>query len=257
MEKLYKSLATASLLLLFFSCSTRDRAVPRQGRDRFSSVIAQRSESYSEREQSTIANNDPAIKKFIVPSEIAIINGNVRVTSSSYSEAFNLINNSAETLSEKINAIDNCTVEIIDYKHPVKTYSKRSLNDNIRYHSSLDILITAAFNSANSVLEKSQQLNQCLQAIPQIESDNQSQNTDLKLNLSPALPTIINANKYRQQILESKFIQLQKVANLSDNPPQFDASETKCTSNGDVQIVSRTLNNIELDVDFKCQQFGQ
>lgn len=248
MKQVSKALAASVFLLFFFSSKS----------DRVPSVIAQSSEYYNESQQPSIAqSNDPAIKRFFVPSEIAIMQGNIRVTSSSFSETFDLIENSTETVLQSINNTEGCSAEIYDYQHPRKTLEKRISGDSATYFSNLDIAITASFDNANNVQEKMKQLNDCFQAIPQLKLDNPPKDTNIKLNLSPAVPTVMNANKYRKQILETKFVQLKEVANLSNNPPQFNASDTKCTSKGDVKIVSRTFSNIELDVDFNCQQFNK
>lgn len=248
MKQVYKALVTSTFLLLFFSCSKNER-VP--------SVIAQSSEYYDGNQQSNIAQNDPAIEKFIVPSEIAVMQGNIRATSSSFLETFDLIENSTETLLQSINGTEGCSAEIYNYQHPRKTLEKRISGDSSTYFSNLDIAITASFDSTNNVQEKMRQLNDCLQAVPQLKLDDPPKDTNIRFNLSPAIPTVINVNKYRTQILETKFARLQEIANLSDTPSQFNASNTKCTSNGDVQIVSRTFNNVELDIDFNCQQFNR
>ena len=244
MKQVYKALAASAFLLLFFSCSKSDRV---------SSVIAQRSEYYNERQQPSIVPNDPAIKKFVVPSEVATMQAKIRVTSKSFSETFDLIENNTETVLQSINSTEGCSAEIYDYQHPRGTSGTRISEDNLTYFSSVDMAITVSFDNVNNVQEKMKQLNSCLQAVPQLKLDNLPKGTDIKFNLSPALPTIINANKYRKQLLEAKFIQLREMANLSNTPPQFNASNVKCTSKGNVQIVSRTFSNIELDVDFDCQ----
>ena len=94
-----------------------------------------------------------------------------------------------------------------------------------------------------------------LQSINKLE--NSPKNTSISFNLSPAIPTVKNTDRYRQQILETKFTRLREVANLTETSSQFQANETKCTSNGIIIIRDRSLDEIELDIDFKCLQFDR
>ena len=77
-------------------------------------------------------------------------------------------------------------------------------------------------------------------------------NVSVDLVVSDVMPTIQNAEKYREKLLESKLTALKQVANLPEPATQFQASDTRCTSKGIVKVVKRSLSGIELDIDFEC-----
>jgi hypothetical protein len=70
------------------------------------------------------------------------------------------------------------------------------------------------------------------------------------------MPTIRDVGKYRQKLLRAKLIPLQEVTKLPNPPAQFKAEDTRCTSQGIVKIVNRSLSGIELDIDLDCYRFG-
>ena len=251
MLRLYQALTISSLLLLFYSCNKNNSP----------STTAQ-SPTYSEEsEQPNIATEVPDSDRFAVPPEIAIMQAKLRATNNSFAKTFELIEANTDTVLQSINNTEGCRADLIDYQHPeeASSNSNRSYgtenSDNLIYAGSLDVEITISFDDANSVKERIQQLNKCLQALPQLTSDD-SENSSISLNVSKPIPTLKNASEYRKQLLETKYASLQEVANLSETPSQFNASDTKCTSKGNIQIINRSLSNIELDIDFSCQQFG-
>lgn len=249
MQKLYQALTMGSLLLLFYSCNKNNSP----------STIAQ-SPSYSENTQQPNTVTD-ALKsdRFLVPPEIAIMQANIRATNKSFTKTFELIETNTDRVIQSINNTDGCRADILNYQHSEEASSNRDYGfknfDDLIYTSSLDLEITISFDNNNSVKERIQQLNNCIQAVPQLTSDD-SENGSISLNLSQPIPTVKNASEYRKQLLGTKFASLQEVANLSETPSQFNASDTKCTSKGNIQIINRSLSNIELDIDFNCQQFG-
>ena len=249
MQKLYQAFTIGSLLLLFYSCNKNNSP----------STIAQ-SPGYSENtQQPNTVTNDPTSDRFMVPPEIAIVQANIRATDKSFAKTFELIDANTDRLIQSINNTDGCRADILDYQHSEEASSNRGYDpenfDDLVYTSNLDLEITISFDDNNSVKERIKQLNNCLQAVPQLKPEN-SKNSSISLNLSEPIPTVKNASEYRKQLLETKFASLQEVANLSETPSQFNASDTKCTSKGNVQIINRSLSNIELDIDFNCQQFG-
>ena len=97
-----------------------------------------------------------------------------------------------------------------------------------------------------------------MQTISELKLDNPNpKKTSAFLNVTNPLPTITNANKYRKQLLTKKFSGLKEVSAIAENPTQFNAKDTKCTTNGNVYVTKRSLGKLELDVDFKCLQFGK
>ena len=248
MQKLYQALTIGSLLLLFYSCHKNSSP----------STIAQNSSYSEESKQPTITTEVPDSDRFLVPPEIAIMQANIRATDKSFAKTFELIETNTDRVIQSINNTNGCRVDILDYQHSEEASSNRGYDpknfDDLRYTSSLDLEITISFDDNNSIKERIQQLNNCIQAVPQLTSDNED--SSISLNVSKPIFTVKNASEYRKQLLETKFTRLQEVANLSETPSQFSASDTKCTSKGNVQIINRSLSNIELDIDFNCQQFN-
>lgn len=249
MQKLYQTLTIGSLLLLFYSCN----------RNNSPSITAQSPSLTENTQQPNTVIDDRRSDLLFVPPEIAIMQAKLQATGDSFAKTFELIDANADRVIQSINNTDGCRAELFDYQHPQEANNNRSYSsknsDNLIYTSSLDLEITISFDNNNSVKERIQQLNNCLQAIPQLTSED-SENNRISLNVAQPIPTVKNASEYRQQLLETKFASLQEVANLSETPSQFDASNTKCTSKGNVQIINRSLSEIELDIDFNCQQFG-
>lgn len=243
MQKLNQTLILSSFLLLFYSCN----------KNQSPSTIAQ-SSSYSDSQPPNIAPEIPKSDRFVIAPEIALVTAKMQATGNSFDRTFESIDVNAEKLQQSINNTDGCQVELLDYQHPVVARGQRVL-DGSEYRTHLDFQITISFDGDNSVRERIEQLNNCLQAIPRFELDN-SKNSSINLNLSQAIPTVIDTSKYRKQLLETKFKPLQEIAELSETPSQFNATNTKCTSKGNVQIISRSISNIELDIDFNCQQFN-
>ena len=117
---------------------------------------------------------------------------------------------------------------------------------------------TISFAGMNDIQARIRQVNKCMQTISGLKLDNPApKKTSVHLNVTNPLPTITNANKYRKQLLARKFSGLKEVAAIAENPTQFNAKDTKCTTNGNVNITKRSLNKLELDVNFNCQQFGK
>ena len=249
MLKLYQALTIGSLLLLFSSCNKSNS----------SSIIPISSGFSKASKQPSMVTEVPNSDRFVVPPEMAIMQAKLTATGNSFAKTFEAIEANTDTVIQSINNTEGCRADLRDYQHPEEASSNRSYgiknSDNLVYVSSLDLEITVSFDNTNSVKERIQQLNECLQAFPQLTSDD-SENSTIALNVSQPIPTVKNADEYREQLLETKFAPLQEVANLSETPSQFNASNTKCTSKGNIQIISRSLSNIELDIDFNCQQFG-
>lgn len=248
MQKLYQALTIGSLLLLFYSC--------RKNNSPF--TIAQSPSLSENTQQPNTVTNDPTSDRFIIPPEIAIMQVSIRATDRSFAKTFELIDANTEKVLQSINNTEGCQADLSDYQHPEEASSNRSYSsensDNLIYTSSSYLEITISFDNNNSVKKRIQQLNNCLQAVPRLKSENKD--SSISLNISKPIPTVKNVSEYRKQLLETKFSPLQEVADLSETPSQFNASDTKCTSKGEVQIVSRSLSNIELDIDFNCQQFN-
>ena len=255
MLKLSKTLLVVSVILLFFSCGKSNSPT--------SSVIAQSdriisSTNYSARNpQQNSSIDDPAIQRFLVPPEIAVMQATIQVKSNSFSEVANLIDTNSSKVVTSISQVKGCSAEIVNYQYPRETYGKRIVNETPTYLSSLEIKTIISFAGMNTVEQRIKQLNSCLQAIPQLKLEKASKNSDINLSFSEVIPTVSNADSYRKQLLENKFTRLREIANLSETPSQFKASDTKCTSNGTVRVRNRSLSNIELDIDFKCLQFNK
>lgn len=251
MSKFSRTVFVTSCLLLFFSCG-------RNNNSSTSSVIAQSSaDRYNNNPQQNSVVDDLANKPFLVPPEIAILEATVLVRGTSFTEVASLVEANSSQVIKSISQVKGCSASIINYQHPKQIYEKRIGADSPLYGSSSNIKAIIAFEGMNSVEERIDRLNNCLQAIPKLSVDNLPKNTTVSLSLSEAVPTVKNIGLYREQILKTKFDRLQQIANLAETPSQFNVSDTKCTSNGTVFISDRTLSNLKLDVDFQCIQFGK
>lgn len=255
MLKFYKALAAVSLLLLFFSCGKSDRSTTSVTAQ--SDLIVSSSDYSSKNQEANILPHDRAIKRFLVPPEIAVMQATINAGGNSFAEVATLIDTNTNKALRSVSNTEGCSANILDYQHPRETYGKRVLSDSTMYYSNLQIEIIISFAEMNNVQQRIEQINNCWQAISTSKLEAQEKDSTISLTLSNVVPTIENADRYRKQLLEAKFETLQEVANLSETPSQFNASDTQCTSKGDVKIVKRSLSNIELDVDFHCLQFDR
>jgi len=246
MIKISKILYLACLLLLFLSCSNQNTS---------SSVRA-----YSNSNESNNNSNsfqDPTSDRFIVTPEIAVMNATIMATASSFDEITELIEINSNKLINRISKVEGCSVNIIDYSHPVVYSSKRIANSqNKRYSSKMKLEIRIDFTSAKDIQTRIVQLNNCLQVIPEIKVENveEEKNKSIDLLLSKAIPTVKDLGKYRQQLLTTKFKALKTIVNLAEPASQFNALDTKCTSKGIITVRDRSLSAIELDIDLDCHR---
>ncbi len=248
MYKFPKIIWLASILLVFISCSYNERP---------SSSVQARSYDYEEKDNFS-ALVDPASDRFIIPPEVAVMSGKMTSSSSSFDKTSKLLVTGAKEFLSNVNSIENCSAKITDYRHPaVNKSSKVSLSNKNRYLGNLKLEILISFAKTQDINQRIQQLNSCLQAIPQlkVEQAESDKNARIDLFLSQVMPTIKQASKYRKELLEFKFKSLKEVGSISNPATQFNASDTKCTSKGIVQVVNRSLSGIELDVDFDCRRF--
>jgi hypothetical protein len=258
MLKFYQALTVTSLLLLFFSCSRSNNSNPSViAQSNSSASVSSESEYSSPNQQTTFVSYDPAKKRFLVSPEIAVMQAKVSAKGKSFAEAAQLIEVNSDKVIKNLAAVQGCSATITNYQYPTEEFGKRVLDDTPVYFSSLEIDILISFDGLNSTSDRIKRLNNCVQALPELKLDTTEKNISIGLSLSEAIPTIKNLDNYRQQLLEAKFSSLQEVTNLAAAPSQFQANETKCTSKGIVQIANRSLSNIELDIDFNCQQFNK
>ncbi len=249
MLKLPKTIFLTCFLLFFLSCSRSQTS---------SSVTSQSYRSTPKRNYSkNVSLQDPAINRFIVPPEIAIMRTRITATASSFAAVAKLIEVNSEKVITSISSTEGCSANILDYQHPVEYISGKAIvADAKKYSSHLELEILISFAEMEQVRERIKRVNDCLQVIPKlaIENSQEDKNASIYLALSDVMPTIQNAGKYRKKLLEGKFTGLKEVANLSDPATQFNASDTRCTSKGIVKVVDRNLSGIELDIDFDCHR---
>lgn len=245
MLKLPRVLYLTCFLLLFLSCS--------RTQNQSSSLTAQSYRTSSDNSyRQKFSLKDPAISRFIVTPEIAMMRANISATASSFAAVTNLLEVNSKKAIESITSKEGCSAKILDYQHPVEISGKKILADKRKYSGRLELEISMSFAEMKDIKERIQRVNDCLQAIPELSIEQTKENTSIYLVLSDVMPTIQNAGKYRQQLLEAKFASLKDVANLSKPATQFSSSDTRCTSKGIVQVVERSLSGIELDIDFDC-----
>ena len=233
-------------LFLFLSCATSQTTS--------SSVKAS-----SDRYKSLPANapQDPAINRFTVPPELGVISGNISSTANTFAEVAELLAINSDKLQDSISQKKGCSYSILDYQHPVAVGSRKSImSATKRYSGSLKFEMLISLAEAKNIKERIQQINNCLQAIPmlKLEPTQEDKNMSINLSLSKVLPTVKDAGKYRNKLLDFKSQPFKEVANLANPAIQFDAADTKCTSKGIVRVVKRNLSGIELDIDFDCRR---
>jgi len=248
MFKFPKIIWLSSIFLVFISCTQSERS--------FDSVQASSYDSVAGDNFSSIA--DPASDRFIIAPEIAVMSAKITSYSSSFAETTKLLETGSNQLLGAVGAVAGCSAKITDYQHPVVNNSRKvSLSDKNRYLGNLEIEILISLAKTEDINQRMQQLNKCLQAIPKLKvaSTPSDKNASIYLSLSQVMPTIKQQGKYRQELLEFKFKPLKEVGNISNPATQFNASDTKCSSTGIVQIISRSLSGIELDINFDCSRF--
>ena len=226
------------LLWLLFSCNRSQLSS--------SSVSAYRTSSGTEK----LSLEDPAINRFTVIPEMAVMRTTISATASSFVETAKLIEVNSEKVLTSINSIEGCSARIVDYQHPVNRREGKLGKTHL--FSSLEVETLISFAEMKDVKERIKRVNDCLQAIPKLTTGKNPNNVRVNLVVSDVMPTIQNAEKYREKLLESKFTALKQVANLPEPATQFQASDTRCTSKGIVKVVKRSLSGIELDIDFEC-----
>ena len=240
--KISKIFCLVGFLLLFLSCSKR------QITSNSSSTVRASSYGY-ESDNSSNSPQDPASDRFIVDPEIAVMSAIISSTASSFAEVIKILETNSEKLINSINNTQGCSTNIVDYHHP--TVAK-----NRKYQGSIKLDIIISFAQKNTIQERIQKLNDCLRVISQLklEDKHEDKNQRIYLSFSKVMPTIKNVGKYRKKLLDAKFTALKEVANFSQPASQFDALDTKCTSQGIVTIRDRSLSGIELDIDLDCRR---
>ncbi|MCC0177387.1 hypothetical protein I4641_10405 [Waterburya agarophytonicola K14] len=248
MSRLPKIFYLTCFLLLFLSCSKNQTT---------SSSVRASNSSYRYESKNINPPQDPAIARFVVAPEIAIMGAEINTTASSFDEVIELMEINSQKVINSVAKIEGCSAKITDYQHPgIINYSKAVISDTQKYSSSMKLEILISFDRAKDIRERIEQMNNCLGTIPQLklEDSPENKNKSIYLALSNIIPTIKDGGKYRQKILEAKFKPLKEVASFDQPPTQFDAADTKCTSKGIVRVVDRSLSGIELDVDFDCSR---
>ena len=202
---------------------------------------------------------DVAFSRFTVPTEIAVINISLDAYGTSFSEVSNLIELNAEKILKNVSSEKGCSANIQDSvpaSQKILYDNQREISSSSSSRSNLGLEILISFSEINTIQERMKQVNKCLQKIHELEFEKTKEDTRIHIFMSKVLPTIRDANSYRKKLLEHKLSSLQEVANIKQQPLQFNASSTQCTSNGIVEIINRSLNEIELDIDFKCRLEG-
>ncbi len=252
MLKSSKLIWLSCLLLLFIACSRNETSTST------ASVQAQSSrDDYESNNEPANSPQDPAGDRFVVPPEIAIMSAKISSTANSVVEANRLLELNSDNLSKKVTDVPGCSAKMVNYDSPL-AYSRKGISSKQeKYSSHTDFEILISFADAKDIKQRIKQVKNCSQVfstLTMIESQ-QDENSKVDFVLSEIVPTIKNASKYRTKLLEAKIKPLQEVAALSNTPTQFNASDIKCTSKGIVQVVDRSLSDIELDVDFDCRRF--
>ncbi len=242
------------LLLLFIACSRNQTSTST------SPVQAQSSrDDYESNNEPANTLQDPASDRFVVPPEIAIMNAKISSTASSVVEANRLLELNSDNLAKKVTDVPGCSANMVNYDFPLD-YSRKGISSKEeKYSGYIDFEILISFANAKDIKQRIKQVKNCSQVfstLKMIESQ-QDENSNVDVVLSEIVPTIKDASKYRTKLLEAKIKPLQEVAALSNSASasQFNASDIKCTSKGIVQVVDRSLRDIELNVDFDCRRF--
>lgn len=249
MLKLTKRLYLTCFLLIFLACSRNQTSS--------SSVIAQ---SYRSESNQNNLPQDPAINRFIVPPEMAVMSVKIRSRASSFLRVTELLEASSAKLLKSISKIEGCSAKVVEYHHPsLIDSSKRILSYPQNYSNAMELEIQISFAEMKDINERITQINNCLQAISQlkIEQPQEDKDASIYLSLSRVMPTINDVGKYRKKLLQGKFTGLKEVANYSEPATQFRASDTRCTSQGTVEVINRSLSGIELDIDFDCHYHAE
>ena len=241
-----KLVGFAGILFLFFACG-RASGPPE-------SVNAQ-SRSYDSQPAAPLpAPSDPARQPFIVPPEVAVMTVSLVTTQESFAASTQLVQEKAALLVTQVEEGNGCTARIVDYRQPVQPLGKYFRWDADQYTSQIDVEMKIDLDGLNSVTERIQRLDDCVQRMPQFADKDTKKEEAIAVSLSTAMPTIRDASVHRDQLLQRRFAPLQAVVNTAQPPGQFKATQTQCTSNGDVRIVARSLSGIELDVNFECDR---
>ncbi|BAZ43214.1 hypothetical protein NIES4102_02140 [Chondrocystis sp. NIES-4102] len=244
MPKINNLIWLTCCLLLFISCGSNSNSDP--------SVKARSSAYESDPYEKNYLPQDPALARFIVAPEIAVAIANLSFNANSIDEIIKLTETNSQSFLNSLNTVKGCTAKIINYQYPLSNnYNRNVINNEQEYFHSLDIEITISLAETKDIKQRLNQINNCLEAIPK-----QNNNEMVSLTLSEVMPTIKDVNQYRQKLLEAKIKPLQEVAKIPNPPTQFKATDTRCTSQGIVEIVNRSLNGIELNIDFNCSRFG-
>lgn len=244
MFKLTKKLYLTCFLLIFLACSRNQTSS--------SSVTAQ---SYRSESNQNNFPPDPALNRFMVPPEIAVMSVKIRSRASSFPRVTELLEASSAKLLKSISKIEGCSAKVVEYHHPSLIDSGKSiLSYPKNYSSAMELELQISFAEMKEINERITHINTCLQAISQlkIEQPKEDKDASIYLELSRVMPTIKDVGKYRKKLLEAKFKGLKEVANYSEPATQFRASDTRCTSQGTVEVISRSLSGIELEIDFDC-----
>ena len=197
---------------------------------------------------------DPAIPRFIVPPERAIMTVTIRATEKSFAGSTQLVQDKTTTLLESVNAGSGCMATMIDYLQPVQPLGKYLRPDAKQYTSQMVVELDISLTGMTDIGDRIQRLDDCLGRIPELIEDKDGDDEAIAMTLSSVVPTLRDATVHRDALLQERFKALEEVAAAAQPPGQFQSSRTVCTSDGTVRIISHQLSGIELDVDFDCDQ---
>jgi len=146
-----------------------------------------------------------------------------------------------------------CSARIADYTQPLQKLAARGKSDASSYTSTINVELEMTFTSLDTIDDRIERLDDCLGRIPDADAKSEDKEA-IALSFSAIVPTIRDVSVHRDTLLQQHFDRLSAVAAADAPPSQFQASETRCTSDGTVSIVSRQLSGIELAVDLTCKQ---
>ena len=238
-----KVMTLAGLLFVAYACGRTSAP---------SSSVAQSRSDYDSSRIQTVSAQDPALQRFIVPPELALMTLSLVATEESFPESTQLLQDSAAAVVEAVDG-NGCSARMLEYTQPALSWGQSGLYDG-RYSSQIDVEVEVSFAGLNEVGDRITRLDECVQLIPEFTTDNGKRDARLAIATSSVMPTLQDANRYRDELLQQRFTALQEVAAAANPPGQFEASKTVCTSDGTVKIVNRNISGIELDVDFYCEQ---
>ncbi len=220
MLKSPKLIWLSCLLLLFIACSRNQTSTST------SSVQAQSSQSFRDDYESNKPANspqDPAVDRFVVTPEIAIMSAKISSTANSVAEANRLLELNSDNLSKKVTDVPGCSANMVNYESPLADSRKVNNSEKQKYYGYIELEILISFANAKVIKQRIKQVRNCLQAFSTLKmvKSQQDENSKVDFVLSKIVPTIKDASKYRTKLLEAKIKPLQEVAALSNSATQF------------------------------------